>query len=123
MIDRSMFPKPGRALPFAPLLPTIGVNDIPAMTDPMGAHWDNPHDVQSVAMNANYVWLERDMALSMCEYSRSLPSGTYEGKCWYSVDRDDVYRMHWYYDTAELRAAGQIGIATRIIIFTDTKEQ
>lgn len=104
---------PGRWLPGAALLRTSEFNAIPAMTDPMGKHWDQPAYIRMAPMDATHVVLTTKQIAGLLEYSRSLPSGKYDGKCWLSIDRDATKWLRWYEPDAE---PGMIAIASRIII-------
>lgn len=57
-------------------------NEIPLMDDPLGKHWDQPRDIREVAMDSTHVILSARHIAALPEYSTSLPSGVYPGKCW-----------------------------------------
>lgn len=57
-------------------------NQIPEMTDPLGRHWRQPSDMREVPMDGEVVLLTRRQFDELADYSRSMPSGVYEGKCW-----------------------------------------
>lgn len=55
---------------------------IPEMTDPLGKHWDQPKDIREAPIDDTLVLLTPDQFVSLHEYSTSMPSGVYPGKCW-----------------------------------------
>lgn len=55
---------------------------IPAMTDPLGKHWDQPRDICDAPMDEKLVLLTPRQFDDLPEYSASMPSGVYPGKCW-----------------------------------------
>lgn len=71
------------------------LNAIPAMTDPLGAHWDQPKDIRSVPMDDTHVILTPAQKRELCNYDASLPSGTYPGKCWLRTN-GGVTWLVWY---------------------------
>jgi hypothetical protein len=54
---------------------------IPAMTDPMGAHWPQPCHAAVLVDDTHAVVSTADFLL-LREYSGTLPSGVYPGKMW-----------------------------------------
>lgn len=55
---------------------------IPAMTDPLGKHWDQPADIREAPMDDKTVLLTPRQFEELHEYSATMPSGVYPGKCW-----------------------------------------
>ncbi|NTG22019.1 hypothetical protein G6L00_16395 [Agrobacterium rhizogenes] len=55
---------------------------IPEITDPLGKHWDQPKDIRSAPMDGALVLLTRSQFNRLSEYSATLPSAVYPGKCW-----------------------------------------
>jgi hypothetical protein len=55
---------------------------IPAMTDPLGKHWDQPKDIREAPIDGTHVLLTRQQFEGLSEYSATFPSGVYPGKCW-----------------------------------------
>lgn len=55
---------------------------IPAMTDPLGRHWQQPQDIREAPMDDLLVLLTPAQFEGLSEYSTSMPSGVYPGKCW-----------------------------------------
>lgn len=88
------------------------MNAIPAMTDPMGQYWTQPKDIREAPMDAKHVILTPDQFDQLEEYSRTYPSGTYDGKCWVRINNDCVW-LCWYEPCAK---PGQIGIGSRLIL-------
>jgi len=64
-------------------------NAIPAMTDPMGQYWDQPKDIRQAEMDETHVILTPEQIKGLCNYDRSLPSGTYSGKCWLRTNEQE----------------------------------
>jgi hypothetical protein len=95
---------------------------IPLMTDPLGRHWDQPRDIREAPMDDKHVLLTARQIAGLCDYSRSYPSGIYDGKCWkrYGEDQDQghFWYLCWYQPHAE---PGKIGIDFRIILNVDEK--
>lgn len=58
------------------------LNAIPPMDDPLGRYWKQPPDVREWPMDDSHILVERDAFDSLPEYSSSIPSGVYPGKCW-----------------------------------------
>lgn len=58
------------------------VNAIPIMDDPLGKHWEQPSNIRQVEMDETHVLLEQWQFLALHEYSTTLPTGVYPGKCW-----------------------------------------
>lgn len=84
---------------------------IPLMTDPMGKYWDQPADIHLAPMDETHVLLTSHQVAGLLEYSRSYPSGTYDGKCWL---RDNGLRYLCWYQPHP--TPGKIGIGYRIIL-------
>lgn len=57
-------------------------NTIPEMTHPYSKVWRQPKDIRTAPMDANHVLLDYRQFHSLAEYSTSIPSGVYDGKCW-----------------------------------------
>jgi hypothetical protein len=90
-------------------------NEIPPMTDPMGRSWRQPADIRLAPMDDTHVMLTRRQVDALPEYSRSYPSGTYNGKCWLR-DGEDVQWLCWYKKHAD---PTKIGIDYREILIID----
>jgi hypothetical protein len=57
------------------------VNVIPAIDDPMGAHWRQPSST-AIAVDDTHALMTRETFNALCEYSTSTPTGVYPGKMW-----------------------------------------
>lgn len=68
---------------------------IPAMTDPLGKYWDQPHDIRNVVMDDVYAILTPRQFNELAEYSATMPTGVYPGKCWKRVQKDSSFLV-WY---------------------------
>lgn len=58
------------------------MNIIPQITHPLGRHWDQPRDIRDAPMDDTHVLLTPFQVRLLPEYSTSMPSGVYAGKCW-----------------------------------------
>lgn len=85
---------------------------IPKITDQMGRHWRKPADIREAPMDDKHVLLSRRQIAELPDYSRSYPSGTYDGKCWKREGKGCWY-LCWYEPHA---TPEQIGIGFRIIL-------
>lgn len=65
------------------------------MTHPYGKVWNQPADIRTVPMNKTHVLLSRVQFRKLSEYSSSIPSGVYDGKCWKRRERG-VWLLCWY---------------------------
>ena len=54
---------------------------IPPITDPLGKHWKQP-DLTHLDISGDTVELTQKEFDALPEYSTTLPSGVYPGKCW-----------------------------------------
>ena len=55
---------------------------IPEMTDPLGRYWNQPRDIRSAPISDTEILITRRQFDELAEYSTSMPTGAYEGKCW-----------------------------------------
>jgi hypothetical protein len=69
----------------ATVIPTR--ESIPPITDPMGRHWQQP-DLTSLDISGDTVELTQREFDALMEYSTTLPSGVYPGKCWKAEGMD-----------------------------------
>ncbi len=73
------------------------INKIPAITDPLGKHWDQPSR-NDILLDDKYALMSSDTHNALKHYEFSNPSGAYEGKmwrrgdflCWYDADPKDA---------------------------------
>ncbi len=75
------------------------MNQIPIMDDPLGKYWDQPNDIRHAIMDDKHVILSNYQIKQLPEYSATMPSGVYPGKCWQRVENNP--RRHllvWYGD-------------------------
>lgn len=68
---------------------------IPAMTDPLGRYWDQPGDIRDAPMDEETVLLTPRQFKELHDYSATIPSGVYEGKCW-RAGRLGRWYLRWY---------------------------
>jgi hypothetical protein len=57
-------------------------NIIPIMDDPLSVAWQQPRDIRSMPMDEKIILLRPDQLEELPEYSYTIPSGVYPGKCW-----------------------------------------
>jgi len=90
---------------------------IPLMTDPLGRHWRQPADIRQAPMDETHVLLTPYQVAGLSDYSRSYPSGTYDGKCWKREGEDNAGAPFWYLCWYQPHPQpGKIGIGFRIIL-------
>lgn len=70
-------------------------NIIPPMTDPLGKCWRQPSDIREAPMDDTHVLLRPDQIGELGEYSASIPTGVYPGKCWKRSDRN-AWLLVWF---------------------------
>lgn len=68
---------------------------IPVMDDPLGKHWEQPSDIRGVLMDETHVILTTRQLKGLHEYSTSIPTGVYPGKCWKRVQSTGTLLV-WY---------------------------
>lgn len=116
-MSRYTDPLPGSRLPFTQVFTTdSGLNDIPAMTDPQSSGWSQPADIRHAPMDDTHVILRPDQVAALCEYDRSYPSGTYNGKCWLrngEQDDEEVQWLVWYHEHPE---PNKIAMSWRLVL-------
>lgn len=62
------------------------MNLIPAMTHALGRHWRQPKDIRDAPMDGLTVLLTPQQLAELPEYSASIPTGAYPGKCWKRIE-------------------------------------
>lgn len=90
------------------------MNIIPEMTDPLGKYWEQPKDIREAEMDDTHVLLTQAQFDGLHDYSASLPTGTYDGKCWraFGGRKDPNWHLGWFHPCD---IVGQIGIGWRRI--------
>lgn len=76
---------------------------IPLMTHPMSRYWDQPNR-NEITIDATHALMSRKTFDLLHEYSRSIPTGAYEGKMWKAELYKDVgsgiqtlkWFLRWY---------------------------
>lgn len=76
---------------------------IPLMNDPLGKYWEQPRDIREVPMDDDVVLLSPSQFAGLHEYSATMPTGVYPGKCWKRVELNHDGSHHrtllvWYGD-------------------------
>jgi predicted type IV restriction endonuclease len=56
-------------------------NVIPPMTHPLSKHWEQP-DSRLIIVGNKYVLMEEEIFSKLKDYSKSTPTGVYQGKMW-----------------------------------------
>lgn len=69
-------------------------NEIPLMTDPLGAYWTQP-SVYDIVVDDDCVLMSQSDFDKLSDYSRSQPSGVYDGKMWKSK-YNNIWYLKWY---------------------------
>lgn len=99
---------------------TTELNCIPAMVHELGRHWQQPADIREAPMDDKYIMLTRRQFDELNDYSASMPSGVYEGKCWKaqwnSRLAEEKWFMRWY---APCEDPNQMEIPFRWIIVVE----
>jgi len=70
-------------------------NVIPPITEPLGRYWDQP-DPASILVDSTHAVMSQRAFDELCEYSASIPSGTYEGKMWKRQCADGSWWLSWF---------------------------
>lgn len=71
------------------------MNQIPEMDDPLGKHWNQPKDIRYAPMDDTHVILSPRQVAILHEYSASIPTGVYPGKCWKRIQKD-IMILAWF---------------------------
>ena len=69
------------------------MNNIPAMTNPLGKYWQQP-DPKNFIVSYKYVLMTQKEFDELLEYSSSVPSGVYIGKLWKS-HWSGIWKLVW----------------------------
>lgn len=59
----------------------VAVHVVPAMTDPLGRHWNQPRR-DAILIGQDSAFMSHATFSELPEYSTSTPSGVYPGKMW-----------------------------------------
>jgi hypothetical protein len=73
---------------------------IPAMTHRLGQYWEQPADIRDAPMDDKTVLLTPEQFDGLHEYSASIPTGVYPGKCWKRLERRRTLLV-WYGDEVD----------------------
>lgn len=74
---------------------------IPEMTDRLGRYWEQPADIRTAPMDDKSVILTPRQMAELHEYSTSMPTGVYPGKCWKRFERRPSRTLLVWYGIAE----------------------
>lgn len=72
----------------------INSNQIPKMSHPFGKYWAQPHR-NAVRLSNKFAYLSQYSFGILHNYSRSQPSGVYEGKMW-KAKYDGEWYLCWF---------------------------
>ena len=75
-----------------------GKQIIPPITDPLGAHWKQPHR-RYIELDDTHALMSEQTFKGLHEYSLTIPSGRYEGKMWKEFANGEWYLV--WFDTHE----------------------
>lgn len=73
---------------------------VPAMTDPMGSHLEQP-STENMKFTETCVEMSRSDFEKLHNYHNSYPSGVYDGKMWKREDCMGVWYLLWYGPSSE----------------------
>lgn len=68
---------------------------IPKITDRRGWHWTQPGRAQ-ITMDDETAYMTQATWNRLADYSRSNPTGVYDGKMWKAIARDGTSSLRWY---------------------------
>jgi hypothetical protein len=68
---------------------------IPEMTEPLGRYWRQPADIRDAPIDDKTVLLTPYQFAELHNYSATMPSGVYPGKCWRRQSREG-WHLGWY---------------------------
>ena len=97
---------------------------IPAMTDPLGAHWRQPPR-ESIEVDDTHALMTAATFRQLPEYSSTVPTGVYPGKMWrrhdgvHSRDRGvpPIWLLCWFGEVSD----GQCRIHIREVLLADAE--
>lgn len=89
-------------------------NQIPEVTDPQGAHWDQP-STQDILIDDHHAAMSGDTFNELAEYSMTQPSGVYPGKMWKQC-QFGVWHLRWFGECEDPKMCSN---NSRIILFCD----
>jgi len=73
--------------------------EIPAITDPMGAHWRQPDRAQ-ILIDEKHAVMTANTLRELADYSCSMPTAVYPGKMWRCRrnydDESKGWLLRWY---------------------------
>lgn len=87
---------------------------IPQITHPLGRHWKQPAR-DKFLIDDKHALMDEDTYNQFPEYSATIPTGVYDGKCWVAKRHGKFY-LHWY---GPCDRDDQCAIFTREILFLD----
>ena len=68
--------------------------EIPPMTDSLSRYWGQP-DVRNFAIDDEVAMMSQKDFEALLEYSTTIPSAVYEGKCWRAC-YGGVWYLRWF---------------------------
>lgn len=70
-------------------------NVIPVITDPLGAHWQQP-EIDDIEVDDTHALMSKSSFDKLLEYSTTIPSGVYIGKMWKGQYRQGPWYLAWF---------------------------
>lgn len=92
----------------------INENIIPEMTNPLSRYWDQPL-TRNILIDDKNALMTKDDFEKLLDYSKSNPSGIYEGKMWKSGS-DEKWFLRWIGLPDNLDEPDMLNIYSREII-------
>lgn len=71
------------------------MNTIPPITSEQGRGWRQPSTTH-IDFDGDYALMPQWVFKELSEYSRSMPSGVYDGKMWKAQMKDGTWLLRWY---------------------------
>ena len=87
---------------------------IPPMINVLWRHWRQPEDMTDVEIDDTHALLTEYQLAGLPDYSRSQPSGLYNGKCWKSISWDGTEFLNFCHD--EDFESNRITVSTRRVL-------
>ena len=87
---------------------------IPMITHPLGMYWEQPSR-NEIAVDDECALMDKAAFKGLQEYSRSIPTGAYEGKMWKRINGENSW-LCWYGISDD---PGTVSINARPIIIVD----
>ncbi len=72
-------------------------NIIPKITEPLGKYWEQP-STNNILIDDTHALMDEKSFKELKDYSKSQPTGAYEGKMWKATywDRPGIWFLLWF---------------------------